>query len=214
MYHFFIPSSLVFLSPFSIPARCCAPRSPLSPLCLFFGRNLEERGPLPRRRVWARPRPTAPTGDWVSVKPRAVSLLLGPPAGILEWPPRRVGGLHRVFSLVTPPVGARGTVTNRPLGRERLGGAAGCVPFLGPTAGCARRRHAKRACLTVPFSLATPQAGACGTGADSPCGRSRCCGTADYVPLYGANRWYFRVAATPGGRSSLSISVCLCPRDS
>jgi len=129
--HFSIPSSLDVLSPFSIPVRCCAPRAPLSPLCFFFGRILEERGPPPRRRVRARPRPTAPPGDRVFVKPRAVPLLLGPPAGVLEWPPRRVGGLHCAFSLVTPPVGARVTVTNRPIGRVGLGGAAGCVPFSG-----------------------------------------------------------------------------------
>jgi len=212
--HFSIPSSLVLLSPFSNPVRCCAPHSPLSPLCYFCVRTLEERGPLPRRRVRSRPRPTAPTGDRVSVEPRAVLLLLGPPAGILEWPPRRVGALHYVFSLVTPPVGARGTVANRPLGREGLGGAAGYVPFLGPTAGCARRRHAKPAGLTVRFSLATPPVGACETGSDCPRGRSRCCGIADCVPLSGANSWDLRVAATPGRRSSLRISVCFCPRDS
>jgi len=186
---FLHPLLACFLFPFSIPIRCCAPRSPLSPLCFFFGRTLEGRGPLPHRRLRARPRPTAPTGDRVSVKPRAVSVLLGPPAGILEWPPRRVGGLHCVFSLVTPPVGARGTVTNRPLGRVGLRSAAGCVPFLGPTDGCSRRRHARRAGLTVRFSLATPPVGACGPGAACPRGRSRCCGTADCVPLSGANRW-------------------------
>ena len=129
--HFSIPSSLDFLSLFSIPVRSCAPRAPLSPICFFFGRILEERGPPPRRRVRDRPRPTALTSDRVFVKPRAVPLLLGPPAGVLEWPPRRVCGLHCAFSLVTPPVGARGVVTNRPIGRVGLGGAAGCVPLSG-----------------------------------------------------------------------------------
>jgi len=211
---FLHPFLACFSFPFLHPRSLLRPPLPPFPPLFFFGRTREEGGPLPRRRVRARPRPTAPTGDRVSVKPRAVSPLLGPPAGILEWPPRRVGGLHSVFSLVTPPVGACGTVTNRPLGRVGLGGAASYVPFLGPTAGCARRRHAGRAGLTVRFSLATPPVGACGTGADCPRGRSRCCGTADCVPPFGANRWDLRVAATPGGRSSLRISVCLCPRDS
>ena len=65
------------------------------------------------------------------MKPRAVPHLLGPPTGVLEWPRRRVGGLQGAFSLISPPVGARGTVTNRQIGRVGLGGAAGCVPFSG-----------------------------------------------------------------------------------
>ena len=73
----------------------------------------------------------AHAGARAVVVPRTVSMYLGPTAGIYEWPPRRVGGLHSAFSLVTPPVGARGTFTNRPLGRVGLGGAAGCVPFSG-----------------------------------------------------------------------------------
>jgi len=181
---------LLFLFPTSpSPFVVAPPASPFPPFVFFCGHTLVMRGPLPRQRVWARPRPTAPTGDRVSVKPRAVPLLLGPPAGLLQWPPRQVGGLHCVFSLDTPTVDARGTVTNRPLGQVGLGGAAGCVSFLRPTAGCARRRHAKRAGVTVRFSLATPPVGAFETSADCPRGRARCCGTADCVSLSWANRW-------------------------
>jgi len=89
MTHFSIPSSIVFLYPFSIPVRCCAPRSPLSPIFSFFGRALEERGPLPRQRVRARPRPTASTVNQLSVKPRAASFVLGHPLAF--WSGRHAG---------------------------------------------------------------------------------------------------------------------------
>jgi len=60
--------------------------------------------------------------------------------------------------------------------------------FLGATAGCPRRRHAKRAGFSIPFSLSTSPVGACRTGADFSRGILRCGGAAGCVPIFEANR--------------------------
>jgi len=115
--------------------------------------------------------------------------LVGPPAGVLESPPRRVSWLHCIFSLFTPPVGALGAVTNRPIGRVGLGGAAGCVPFFGASRWLCRTPARKAGRLDCLIFARRPAGGAFGTGADFPRVRSRCCGTPDCVPVSGANRW-------------------------
>jgi len=141
----------------------------LPPLFFCFGRTVEERGPPPRRRVRACPRPIAPTGDRVFAKP------LCPPrwGHSLEFGSGRHAGwaVFTVFSRSTP----RRWVLAGPSRIAHSGERGWFVKravsfFLGATAGCVRRWHAKRAGLTIPFSLATPPVGACRTGADCPRG--------------------------------------------
>jgi len=177
------------------------PRPPFLPF--FFGRTLEDRGPPTRRRVGARPLQTAPTGERVSVKPRAVPLLLGPPAGILEWPPRRVGGLHCALSLVTPPAGA--CVRASPIAYSGERGwlvQRGVSLFLRPTAGIYESPAHLVSRLDISIELVTPPVGACQTRPYCPREWLRATCTAGCVPFSGADRWLLLVAGTLGGPAS------------
>jgi len=146
--NFSIPSSLVFLSPFFIPVRCCAPRSPL---CDVFGRTIEERIPA------------------------------------------------------TPPEGAGQTATDRPYGRSGVREAAGCVPLVGATRWFFEVAATLDGRSSLSF-LTRLLAGGCSCDRyQSPIRASGTGWCRGLSPFLGANRWLCTSPAREAGRLDCSI---------
>jgi len=201
--HVPIPYSLGnTVPPLLISFYYCTPCSPLSyfPLALFLGARLsfEARYPAGGCGPDRRGAPQRAIALWRS---RGLCPSRGgPTAGLLEWPPHRVGGLHCALSLVTPPAGACVRVSPiAHLGERGWLVQRGVSLFLGPTAGIYESPAHRVGRLDFSFELVTPPVGACRTRPYCPHGRLRVACTAGCVPFAGADRWMLRVAGTPGG---------------